>query len=74
VAGGGAKNTTLLALIQDRLPGVLVVTSSARGIPDDARESMAFAVMGHESLMGRPGNLPAVTGARARVVLGNVTL
>jgi anhydro-N-acetylmuramic acid kinase len=73
--GGGARNPSLLAMIRDRLPaGILVITSSERGVPDEAREAMAFAVMGHESLMGRPGNLPAVTGARAPVVLGNLTL
>lgn len=75
VAGGGAKNPTLLAMISDRLGGaVKVTTSAAFGIPDEAREAMAFAVIGHESLMGRPGNLPAVTGARRPVVLGSITL
>ena len=75
VAGGGAKNPTLIAMIRERLPKSIVVTTiSERGVPDEAREAMAFAVMGHESLMGRPGNLPAVTGARAAVVLGTLTL
>ena len=75
VAGGGARNATLLRMIQARLPvGITVTTTAACGVPDQAREAMAFAVMGHESLMGRPGNLPAVTGARAPVVLGSITL
>jgi anhydro-N-acetylmuramic acid kinase len=75
VAGGGALNTTLLRMIRERLPaGISVTTSAAFGVPDQAREAMAFAVLGHESLMGRPGNLPAVTGARTPVVLGSITL
>ena len=75
VAGGGARNATLLGMIRDRLPpGIVTATTSERGVPDEAREAMAFAVMGHESLMGRPGNLPAVTGARGPVVLGTLTL
>jgi anhydro-N-acetylmuramic acid kinase len=75
VAGGGALNPTLLRMIQEGLPaGIRVTTAAAMGVPDLAREAMAFAVMGHESLMGRPGNLPAVTGARAPVVLGSITL
>jgi anhydro-N-acetylmuramic acid kinase len=75
VAGGGARNATLLLMIQARLPaGINVTTTAACGVPDQAREAMAFAVMGHESLMGRPGNLPAVTGARGPVVLGSITL
>ena len=75
VAGGGALNPTLLRMMQERLPtGILMTTSAAAGVPDQAREAMAFAVIGHESLMGRPGNLPAVTGARDPVVLGSITL
>ena len=66
VAGGGAQNPTLLRMLRERLPeGVRVSTSAEAGVPDQAREAMAFALLGHESLMGRPGNLPSVTGARA---------
>lgn len=74
MAGGGALNATLLAMIQERLPGTKVVTADSLGVPVDAREAMAFAVLGHESMMGRPSNLPAVTGARGPVVLGSITL
>ncbi len=75
VAGGGALNPTLIRMIGERLPaGIRVTTTSEFGVPDQAREAIAFAVMGHESLMGRPGNLPAVTGARSPVVLGCITL
>jgi anhydro-N-acetylmuramic acid kinase len=44
------------------------------GYPVFVREPLAFAVMGHESLMGHPGNLPIVTGARKHVILGSITL
>jgi len=75
VGGGGALNPTLLQMIAERLPaGTTVSTTAAHGVPDQAREAVAFAVIGHESLMGRPGNLPAVTGARGPVVLGSMTL
>lgn len=73
VGGGGARNPVLLAMIGQRLPGVRVTTTAELGIPEDAREAIAFAVMGHETLMGRPGNLPAVTGARHPVVLGSLS-
>lgn len=73
VGGGGARNPVLLAMIGERLPGVRVTTTAELGIPEDAREAIAFAVMGHETLMGRPGNLPAVTGARHPVVLGSLS-
>jgi anhydro-N-acetylmuramic acid kinase len=75
VCGGGAFNATLLAMLASRLGGgIAVETGSALGVPDQAREAMAFALLGHESLMGRPSNLPAVTGARRAVILGTITL
>ena len=79
VAGGGAQNPVLMGMIEGRLAAyagrsIPVLSSVAFGVPDQAREAMAFAVLGHESLMGRPGNLPAVTGASRAVVLGSVTL
>ncbi|NOU95710.1 anhydro-N-acetylmuramic acid kinase [Paenibacillus sp. LMG 31456] len=75
VAGGGAHNKTLLAMMRKSLaPDCQLHTSENFGIPDDAREAIAFAVMGHESLMGRPSNLPAVTGAARPVILGQITL
>ena len=75
VCGGGALNLTLLKMIGQRLPeGIAVSTTSAFGIPDQGREAMAFAMIAHQSLLGKSGNLPQVTGARVPVVLGTVTL
>ena len=70
VSGGGAHNRTLLARLAARLPAARVETSDAMGIPVDAKEAMAFAVLGYETLRGRAGNVPAATGARHAVVLG----
>ena len=75
VCGGGALNLTLLEMIQTRLGHDIVVgTTNEYGIPDQCREAMAFAIMGHRSLLGESGNLPQVTGARIPVVLGTITL
>jgi anhydro-N-acetylmuramic acid kinase len=75
VGGGGAFNSFLMDQIRKRLPaGVALLTTADLGVPELAREAMAFAVLGHEALMGRPGNLPEVTGASRGVVLGNMTL
>jgi len=75
VGGGGALNSTLLLMIQERLPpGVSLKTTMDFGIPAFVREPLAFAVLGHEALMGHPGNLPATTGAQKPVILGSITL
>ncbi|OQB96047.1 MAG: Anhydro-N-acetylmuramic acid kinase [Spirochaetes bacterium ADurb.Bin110] len=75
VSGGGALNSTLLDMLRERLPAdISVLTTMDFGYPAFVREPLAFAVMGHESLMGHPGNLPIVTGARKHVILGSITL
>ncbi|MFG0214346.1 anhydro-N-acetylmuramic acid kinase [Brevibacillus porteri] len=73
VSGGGAHNQTLLAMLQSQLPtGMTVMTAQQFGMPDDAKEAVAFAILGHETLMGRPSNVPSVTGAKRAVPLGNI--
>lgn len=75
VGGGGALNPALMGMIRARLPeGVMLMTTADLGIPEQAREALAFAVLGHEALMGRPGNLHEVTGASRDVILGTITL
>jgi anhydro-N-acetylmuramic acid kinase len=72
VSGGGARNDTLLARIGARLPGACVELSDAMGIPVEAKEAMAFAVLGYETLRGHPANEPAATGASHAVTLGAI--
>ena len=73
VSGGGAKNPELLKAIAARLPGVAIRTSDELGVPSQAKEAMAFAFLAVETMAGRPGNVPAATGARKEVVLGSIT-
>lgn len=70
--GGGVRNARLMQRIATHLPGVKVESSAAHGLDPDYVEAMAFAWLARETLAGRPGNLPAVTGARGRRVLGVV--
>ena len=72
VSGGGAHNPLLMAYLQGGLPGVTVVPSAAMGLPEDAKEAFAFALLAYETFHGRSGNLPAATGASRSVVLGKV--
>lgn len=73
VSGGGAANPALMAMLRGELPAARVVTSDGLGLPGDAKEAVAFAVLAHETWHGRPGNLPAATGAQRAVVLGSIT-
>ena len=72
-SGGGAHNRLLMKRIEELLPDVRVMPSDAFGLPVDAKEAIAFAVLADRTLHGLPGNLPAVTGARRAVVLGSVS-
>jgi anhydro-N-acetylmuramic acid kinase len=76
VAGGGAKNAALMGMLRDELEplGVKVRLMEELGIPAQAKEAVAFALLGWLTWHGLPGNVPAATGARRAVVLGKVTL
>ncbi|WJH31716.1 anhydro-N-acetylmuramic acid kinase [Paenibacillus sp. CC-CFT742] len=64
-----------MKMIQGRLPkGIRLERTTDYGIPDDAREAIGFALLGHEALMGRTNTLPEVTGARHAVISGTLTL
>ena len=75
VAGGGAKNITLMNMLRANLEplGVKVRQMDELGIPAQAKEGVAFALMAWLTWHGLPGNVPSATGARRPVVLGKVT-
>ena len=77
MAGGGARNPTLLARIQAQLHSqlgylVAVTTHEALGINSDAKEALLFALLAYLCVHGWPGNLPACTGATRPQVLGQI--
>jgi len=75
VAGGGARNATLMRMLGEgfRALGVKVATTEAAGLAVEAKEAAAFALMGWLTWHGLPGNVPSATGAGRAVVLGKVT-
>ncbi len=73
VSGGGAHNPELMARLARRFDPIPLRTTDAYGLPVDAKEAIAFAVLASERIDQRPSNVPAVTGARARVLLGKIT-
>lgn len=74
VSGGGARNRTMMKMLQELLPEQKVLTSDEIGIDSDAKEAIAFALMGCAFLDGQPNNLSAVTGARQETVMGKLAL
>ena len=75
VSGGGAKNPTLMGMLANELStlGVALRTSDEFGIPAEAKEAVAFALMAYESWHRRPSNVPSATGAKRRAVLGKIS-
>lgn len=73
IAGGGAHNKTLLKFIKNGLPEIEVLTQEDVGYSSDAKEAIAFAILGNETINGNSSNMPSATGAKADVILGNIT-
>jgi anhydro-N-acetylmuramic acid kinase len=70
VCGGGALNPVLMRALGEALPGVKVNSTAAGGYDPRCIEAVLCAWLAHRRLEDLPGNLPSVTGASARVVLG----
>ncbi len=73
VAGGGVKNPALMQRIAAALAPIPVRRSDELGVPSDAREAMAFAVLADMTLRGVAAFLPPVTGANAPKLLGKLS-
>ena len=76
VGGGGSYNATLLSALGRRLGkhGVKVKTQEDLGLNSDAKEAVAFALMGDRFMAGLPNTLPSVTGASHAAVMGKLSL
>ena len=74
-AGGGAKNLTLMGMLTKDFAqlGVKVSTTASAGLPVEAKEAAAFALLGWLTWHHLPGNIPSATGAAHPTILGKVT-
>jgi len=72
ICGGGARNVTLMKTLARELAPRRVATTAEEGVPVEHVEALAFAWLARETLAGRPGNLPSVTGAAGPRVLGAI--
>jgi anhydro-N-acetylmuramic acid kinase len=75
VAGGGARNQTLMRMLATDLAPFhcRIQTTDDLGVPSEAKEAVAFALLAWHTWHRLPGNVPAATGAAHPAVLGQVT-
>ncbi len=75
LSGGGSKNRTLVELLRRRLSalGIRLKLSDDLGLPSQAKEAVAFAVLAHQTWLRQASNIPSATGARYPAVLGKIS-
>ncbi|MBZ5664459.1 MAG: anhydro-N-acetylmuramic acid kinase [Acidobacteriia bacterium] len=75
VSGGGTKNLTLMAMLRQEIAplGVALHFSDEFGLPAEAKEAVAFALLAHETWHRRPSNVPSATGAKRTAILGKIS-
>ena len=75
LSGGGARNATLVAMLAENLAplGIHLRFSDEFGLPSDAKEAVAFAVLAYETWNRRASNVPSATGAKRGAVLGKIS-
>jgi anhydro-N-acetylmuramic acid kinase len=72
VCGGGANNATLMRYLAAEVAPRRLSTTADEGVPVEQVEALAFAWLAREALAGRPANLPEVTGAKGKRILGAI--
>lgn len=73
VAGGGAFNRTLLERLQAQLPQARVLRQEDLGYSSNAKEAIAFVILGNETLHHHYANMISATGAKRKMILGTIT-
>jgi anhydro-N-acetylmuramic acid kinase len=75
VSGGGASNPTLMAMLANELRplGLQIRTSDEFGLPSEAKEAAAFALLAFQTWNRKPSNVPAATGAKWPAILGKIS-
>jgi anhydro-N-acetylmuramic acid kinase len=72
ISGGGSHNPLVIAQLAAALPSIQILPSSQIGVPEDAKEAFAFALLAYETFHQRPSNVLSATGARRPAILGKI--
>ena len=73
VSGGGAKNPTLMRMLARNAMGLKLRTADEFGLPSEAKEAVAFALLAYQTWQRRPSNIPSATGAQHPAILGKIS-
>jgi len=75
VSGGGASNPTLMAMLANELRplGLDIRSSDEFGLPSEAKEAAAFALLAFQTWNRQPSNVPSATGAKRPAILGKIS-
>jgi anhydro-N-acetylmuramic acid kinase len=75
VSGGGANNPTLMAMLANEVRplGMQIRSSDEFGLPSEAKEAAAFALLAFQTWNHRPSNVPSATGAKRAAILGKIS-
>ena len=74
LGGGGAENPALVRMLASQLPGTRITRHEEFGIPSQAKEALAFAILAYAAYQREPNNVPSATGAARPVVMGKLSL
>jgi anhydro-N-acetylmuramic acid kinase len=72
LSGGGSANATTVRWLREAAPDVRVLSCDELGLPAQAKEAVAFAMLGFLTWHGLPGSVTAATGARHASILGSI--
>ena len=75
VSGGGTRNTTLMRMLREQLAPLKMraLTTDDFGLPSEAKEAVAFALLAYQTWRRLPSNVPSATGATRPAILGKVS-
>ncbi|MFH0991162.1 MAG: anhydro-N-acetylmuramic acid kinase [bacterium] len=74
VGGGGIHNRVMMRALGDYFSNAEVLPMESLGYSSDAKEAICFALLANEAIAGNESNLPGVTGASGRTILGKICL
>lgn len=74
ISGGGSKNMAIVGALKKYFHPSELLSTDELGVPSSSKEALCFALLANETINGNPSNVPHVTGASARTVLGTIAL